>query len=70
MAPVKAGIQTVVARHDDDRFHSPSFRPSAARAGIQPALEATTCLSCDDGLDSRFRGNDVEVPDKGNPEFA
>ena len=39
---------------------SPSFRPSAARAGIQPALAAPTCISCKDALDSRFRGNDSQ----------
>jgi len=48
-------------------FHSPSFRPSAARAGIQTSLAATTGSACRDRLNSSpglpsarvtiFRGN-------------
>jgi hypothetical protein len=52
-------------------FHSPSFRPCAARVGIQTALAATTGAACEDRLDSRpgllstgvtfFRGNDERI---------
>ena len=40
------------------RFYSLSFRPSAARAGIQGALAVTTCVFGKGELDSRVRGND------------
>jgi len=52
----------VLERQAADAFQSSSFRPSEARAGIQPSVESSDVLDSRPGLLSAgvafFRGND------------
>jgi hypothetical protein len=52
-----AGLVTVQVLPQPGYFHSVSFRPSAARAGIQIALAITTCVSDNIELDFCIPGD-------------